>query len=266
MPVNFPGMVRRIKSIRFTLLGGDITDIVSFRAACQDGIRNPLHQQVRQQTGIQAARTDQDQIRVQDGWGGRGKCRRFCRIKPDLQDFARILCQLRLAPHLHDLLSCLILHFPYQLYIAQSRRQHLTIDRQNPAGFGYRFFKTAGDFTESCDEEVSHGMPFETSTRSKTVLKNLWKQRFVAAKSWKAVADVSGRQYPQVASQFPRWSTVIRDSNNSRDVVGVFLQASQECRQSMPTANDHNLDTLFALTIILERIPYRFAIFLEWSQ
>ena len=65
------------------------------------------------------------------------------------------------------------LHFPYQLYIAQSRRQHLTIDRQNPAGFSHRFFKTAGDLTESCDEEVPHGMPFEASTRSKTVLKNL---------------------------------------------------------------------------------------------
>ena len=120
MPVDLPGVIGCVKPVRLTLLGGNVADVISFGAARQDCIRKPPHQQVRQQAGVQAARTDQDQICVQDCRGGWRIGRRFGWIEPDLQDLARVVGQLCLTPHFHDLLGGFILHFADKLNITQS--------------------------------------------------------------------------------------------------------------------------------------------------
>ncbi len=62
MPVNFRAWSDALKSICFTRFSGDVADIKNFCAAGQNCIRKPLYQQIWQQTGIQTAWTNQDQI------------------------------------------------------------------------------------------------------------------------------------------------------------------------------------------------------------
>ncbi len=199
MLFNHFQMVGGIKSVCFAALRGNVAHKVLLRAAGFDGIREACDQQVWQQAGIEAARSEDNQVRAENslhswriGWRCGG-------VQPDAFDAAGRIGQFRFAAHADNLLRLWVQDFANQLHVRDGGRQNLAVNCQNPPGLSHGFFETAGDFAQRGNEQIAKRMSGQTGTSLEAVLEHLGEQGFVAAERGQAIADVSRREDAHIA-------------------------------------------------------------------
>src|SRR5262249_13838782 len=144
--------------------------------------------QVGQDTGVEAAGAEDDQVGVDDGAEGRLVTRRILGEKENTLDRRFVVTGGGLAADgraVHEL--------PAKGDIFYGGGEGATADGQDFGGLDHGLIEASGDLREGGDKEVAEGVtgklrPF----LFEAVLKQLVDERFVVSEGGNAVADVTG--------------------------------------------------------------------------
>lgn len=82
--IKDPDVIVKIEGIGLATLGGDVANVDLNRPADANGVGQIGDEQVGQQAGVQATRTDDEQLGIQDGLDGLGEGRWIGGLKPDM--------------------------------------------------------------------------------------------------------------------------------------------------------------------------------------
>jgi hypothetical protein len=111
--------------------------------------------------------------------------------------------------------------------LLQRRGQHAAADLQDPAALLDRQVEAPRDLREGGEEEVAEGVSRQVAV-GEAVLEEAAEERLVVGEGDEAIADVAGRQHPQLAAQPPGRAAVVGHGDDGRDVDRRRLEPAQQ--------------------------------------
>ena len=166
-------MALHIEAVGFARLGHQVADVEPGRLAEPDRLHQFGHQQVGEQRRVEAARTQQDQIGVGNGFEGPGQGRRPFRDAAEANNRALGLADAGFA---FDPLA--VFEFGPEAHIGIGGGHHLALHRQHPAAGRDRRFQAAGDRRKGGEEQVAEAVALQAAARLEAVLEQAGEQRF----------------------------------------------------------------------------------------
>ena len=219
------------------VLGHDVADIDLQGVGGPDGLPYPLHQQIGDDTCVEAPRPQEDQVGIPDGPQGLRKGRGPLRKEAHLGD-AAVLGLLEGAdlglPH-H---AGAIFKGGLQLDILVGHGQHPAGDGQDLAHPSHGLVKGVRDAVEGGQEQVAEGLPGKApGTAWKAVGQELAHHRLHIGQSLHAVPNVPRRGHTQVLPEHAGPAAVVGHGDDGSKVAGILLEAPQHGGQPCPAAD-----------------------------
>ena len=210
---NSLDVVRVGVTLRLSLLGHDVGNIDLQGVGGGNGPRDALHQQVRDDAGIQAPRPQQDHIRLGDGVQRRLEGRGTLRQKPYPPDTA-VLPLFAVEDFGLPQDPGPVFELRLQLHVAGSHRQDPARDCQHLAHPAHRHVKAAaGDAVQRGQKQIPEALTLQRPLRE-PVVEQFAHQRLHVGQSLQAVADIPRGQHTQLLAENARTAAVVRHRHN----------------------------------------------------
>ena len=236
LAVDGPDVVGYGVIIRFPGLGHDVADIDLRRLAGADGLDDIGYAEIGHDARIEAARSEDDGVGFPDGVDGRLDGPGVFRRRKDALDLAVGMGNLRFP---FD--DAAVGHFSIKAELFRRRRDDLAADAQDLAGRVHGFFDVAQDFDEGGDEQVAEAVARQVAGAAEAVGEELFHEPFLIGQGDQAVAQVPWGDDIQVLADAACRTAIVGDGDDSRQVIGLGLEAAQHDRQARAAADDDDL-------------------------
>src|SRR5437867_16852 len=150
-------MIRHIETVSLALLRGDVADIYFGGIGGGDAAAYALDQEIRQNACVEAAGTEDDQVRFEDGADGLGVSGRVVGYEVNTPDATVGIADIRLAVN-----SAEVLRAGAKRNVRKSGRDDLTAYGEHATRLADRVLEVAHDARHGDDEEVSERVTSET--------------------------------------------------------------------------------------------------------
>ena len=230
-------MVAHIVSVRLTGLCHQVRDIHDGRLRLPDLLHDILHDEVRENTGIKASRTEDDQIRVRDllphavsdmdvvivGKAG---------DPPDVPAHVFLAVELRIAH----------LVFSHQFHPLLAERQHLAFDLQKPAHVSCRLCQVSLEVDQRREKNVPDRMIVQGAAGPvEPVAQQLDEIIIHVRHGEKNLAHVAHRGNIKLLLQHPCAAAVVAHRDDRRHFHRKQLQAGKQAGKPGPSAEYDDL-------------------------
>ena len=192
-------LIDPIDALFLGIVSGLFQDVYFHGIAGGDGVHNAVHQQVGDDAGIQAARGQDDEIRLADRLHRLRQGLGLIRTQPDPADAAALL-PFHLADAGFALDGVPIFKFRLQAEVGVGHRQDLACDGQHLAQPRNRLVEAGHDAVERRQEQIAKALPRQAPL-GEAVAHEPGHDRLGTGQRLHTVAYVPRRQHAQILAQ-----------------------------------------------------------------
>ena len=229
-------------ALGLAVLCHDVADIDLLRVGRGDGLRHAVHQQVRDDARIQTPRPEEDEVRRRDGVERIRERLRVRRQKLDVVDAAVLLLFEAEDIALADNVGA-VFKGRRQSHVRRRDRNDRAADGKHLPHAAHRLVKRAGDAVERCEQEIAEALPAQRAAL-KAIGQELLHDRLGVRERLHAVADVAGRQHPDIPPQHTAAAAVVRHSDDGGQIFRVFFQPAQHGGKARAAADGDDMRSL----------------------
>jgi len=214
-------------------LGHQIGDVDAQSIRFGDGTGDFRDQQIRENAGVERARTEKNQVGLLDGFDGPTERTHAARRKLEFFDGIAASGDARFAVDGVAVFEC-----GNQVHVRKRRGKNAATNREHFAADTDSFGEIAGDVSECGEEKIAEVVADEAATGVKTILEKAGEKGFVFRKRHHAIANVSRRKDAVFATQAAGAAAVIGD----RDDGGKIGDGAFSAGEFVGAANDQFLE------------------------
>ena len=225
-------------AVGLSVLHHDVQDVFPYRAGRADGLADAVNEEVRNDAGIEASGANDNNVRLQNGVDAVLKRLRMLRHKTHLTD-AAVIDLFRVEDFALAERARAVVEFGLQIDVLVGHRQDSSRNGENVPHPLHSLVKGTGNAVHSRKEEVSEALTGQGAFR-KAVIEQLLHGWLRVGQRHNAVADIAGRQHPEILPEHSGAAAVVGDGHDGRYVLCIALEAAQHRRKTMPAADGGN--------------------------
>ena len=130
-----------------------------------------------------------------------------------------------------------------QSHVRRRDRNDRAADGQHLPHAAHRLVKRAGDAVERCKQEIAEALPAQRAAL-KAIGQELLHDRLGVRERLHAVADIAGRQHPDVPPQHTAAAAVVRHGDDGGQIYRVFFQPAQHGGKARAAADGDDMRSL----------------------
>ena len=218
-------MIVGVVAVGLTVLGHDVQDVFPYRAGRADGLADAVNEEVRNDAGIEASGANDNNVRLQNGVDAVLKRLRMLRHKTHLTD-AAVIDLFRVEDFALAERARAVVEFGLQIDVLVGHRQDSSRNGENVPHPLHSLVKGTGNAVHSRKEEVSEALTGQGAFR-KAVIEQLLHGWLRVGQRHNAVADIAGRQHPEILPEHSGAAAVVGDGHDGRYVLCIALEAAQ---------------------------------------